>query len=172
MGVSPRRAQIPDVLHGDLRDTAENTVPMYERILVATDGSPGTDAVLDHAMGIADPYDATVTALYVVDSRVVRSAGDRDPETVRAELEANGDDALDEAVERGEDLGVDIEIECREGNPQREILAYADEIDADLLVLGSHGKSPREKVAGLGSVSESVVTNAERPVLVTRLTEE
>ncbi|MGM0398330.1 MAG: universal stress protein [Halobacteriota archaeon] len=142
---------------------------MYERILVATDGSQGTEAVLDHAIAIADPYDARVTTLYVVDTRVVRSASDSDPDEVRAELESAGDSALESARERLETAGVSNETIKRDGNPEREILAVADEIHADVLVLGSHGKSPREKVAGLGSVSESVVTNAERPVMVTRL---
>ncbi|UWG47768.1 Nucleotide-binding protein, UspA family [Halanaeroarchaeum sp. HSR-CO] len=145
---------------------------MYERILVATDGSQGTEAVLDHAIAIADPYDARVTTLYVVDTRVVRSANDSDPDEVRAELESAGDSALESATERLENAGVSNETMKRDGNPEREIRTVADEIDADLLVLGSHGKSPREKVAGLGSVSESVVTNAERPVMVTRLPEE
>lgn len=142
---------------------------MYERILVATDGSPGTEAVLDHAKAIAEPYDATVTALYVVDIRVIQSASDRDSDEVRAELETDGEAALESAVDRLETDSVTVETTLRDGNPERKILSVADEIDADLLVLGSHGKSPKEKVAGLGSVSESVVTNAERPVMVTRL---
>ncbi|AKH97745.1 universal stress protein [Halanaeroarchaeum sulfurireducens] len=145
---------------------------MYERILVATDGSSGTEAILDHAIATAEPYDATVTPLYVVDSRVVRSASDRDPDDVREELESAGEDALATAADRLEDAGIDVETERRNGNPEREILSVADDIDADLVVLGSHGKSPREKVAGLGSVSESVVKNADRPVMVTRLPDE
>lgn len=142
---------------------------MYEQLLVATDGSPGTDAVLDHAFAIAEPYDAVVTALYVVDTRVVRAASDDDVDEVRSSLEADGEAALDTAVERAGNAGVTIETALREGNPEREILAVADELDVDLVVMGSHGKSPREKVQGLGSVSEGVVTAAERPVLVTRL---
>ena len=145
---------------------------MYERILVATDGSPGTEAVLDHAMAIAEPYDATVTALYVVDTRVIRAATDRDPDEVRDELAETGETALQTAVERGDEAGVVVETRLHDGNPEREILDAAGDIDADLILLGSHGKSPREKVEGLGSVSETVVTSAERPVMVTRLPEE
>jgi nucleotide-binding universal stress UspA family protein len=63
-----------------------------------------------------------------------------------------------------------VETLIREGNPEREIRGVADDIEADLVVMGSHGKSPREKVEGLGSVSEAVVTKSERPVLVSRLT--
>ncbi|MFB6133440.1 MAG: universal stress protein [Halanaeroarchaeum sp.] len=142
---------------------------MYEQILVPTDGSPGTEAVLDHACAIAEPHDATVTALYVVDSRVVRSATDEDADEVRADLEAEGETALETAKSRGSTVGVDVETMQREGNPEREIRTVAGEIDADLIVMGSHGKSPREKVQGLGSVSEATVENAGFPVLVTRL---
>lgn len=142
---------------------------MYDRILVPTDGSPGTEAVLDHACAIAEPHDATVTALYVVDSRVVRSATDDDADDVRAELEADGEDALENAQSRGATVGVDVETMQREGNPEREIRTVAEDVDADLIVMGSHGKSPREKVQGLGSVSEATVENAGFPILVTRL---
>ncbi|MFB6124902.1 MAG: universal stress protein [Halanaeroarchaeum sp.] len=141
---------------------------MYDTILVPTDGSDGTDAVLDHAMAIAAPHGATVTALYVVDTRVVRSS-DEDPASVRADLETAGAKALEAATARGEDAGVEVVEMLQEGTPSREIRTVADDIDADLVVMGSHGKTPREKVQGLGSVSESVVNNADRPVLVTRL---
>ena len=150
----------------------EKTGSMYDRILVATDGSEGTDEVVEHAVAIGGPADATITALYVVDTRVVKSTTDRDPDDVRTELEESGEAALETAVERGESAGLTVEPTIREGNPEREIRAVADEIDADLVVMGSHGKSPREKVEGLGSVSEAVVTKSERPVLVSRLTSE
>lgn len=150
---------------------AEKTGSMYDRILVATDGSEGTDEVLEHAIAIGGPSDATITALYVVDSRVVRSATDREPDDVRSELEAKGETALETAVDRGDSAGLTVETTIREGNPEREIRAVSDEIEADLVVMGNHGKSPREKVEGLGSVSEAVVTKSERPVLVSRLTE-
>lgn len=141
---------------------------MYDAILVPTDGTDGTEAVLDHAMAIAAPHGATVTALYVVDTRVVRSSDD-DPASVRADLEQAGTEALEAATARGEAAGVEVVELLQEGTPSREIRTVADDIDADLVVMGSHGKSPKEKVQGLGSVSESVVNNADRPVLVTRL---
>ncbi|MFB6082339.1 MAG: universal stress protein [Halanaeroarchaeum sp.] len=144
---------------------------MYDRILVPTDGSDGTDAVLDHAIAIAGPHDATVTALYVVDERVIRSTTDEESSEVRSNLEAAGETALGAAVDRCEAAGVAVDSVVREGTPDREILAIAADLDADLIVMGNHGKSPREKVQGLGSVSEAVVTNAERPVLVVRLGE-
>ncbi|MFW5918965.1 MAG: universal stress protein, partial [Halanaeroarchaeum sp.] len=128
--------------------------------------------VLDHAISIAEPYDATITALYVVDTRVVRSATARDPDDVRSELESDGERALELAVERGENAGLTVESSIREGNPEREIRAVSEDIDADLVVTGNHGKSPREKVEGLGSVSEAVVTKSQRPVLVSRLSPE
>lgn len=141
---------------------------MYDTILVPTDGSDGTEAVLDHAMAIAAPHGASVTALYVVDTRVVRSSDD-DPASVRADLESAGAEALEAASARGEAAGVDVTGLIQEGTPSREIRTVAEDVDADLVVMGSHGKTPREKVQGLGSVSESVVNNADRPVLVTRL---
>ncbi|MFB6070756.1 MAG: universal stress protein [Halanaeroarchaeum sp.] len=142
---------------------------MYDRVLVPTDGSDGTEAVLEHATAIAEPHDAAITALYVVDARMIRSATDTDPDDVREELESAGTDALERARSVVEASGVTADTILREGTPVREILTASEEIDADLVVMGSHGKTPREKVQGLGSVSEGVVTNADRPVLVVRL---
>ncbi|MFC7166801.1 universal stress protein [Halospeciosus flavus] len=67
---------------------------------------------------------------------------------------------------RAAERGLDATTAVRDGDPTKVVPAYADEVDADLLVVGSHGKTPREKVQGLGSVSEAVVKSTDRAVLV------
>ena len=62
---------------------------------------------------------------------------------------------------------VDFFVHTRIGRPDVEIVALAEEIGADLVVVGSHSRSGVGRVL-LGSVSEAVVRNARCPVLVAR----
>jgi len=56
----------------------------------------------------------------------------------------------------------------RQGDPGEQILKYADDIDAELIVMGSHGRSDGLGLM-LGSASQRVVDNAPCPVLVARI---
>jgi nucleotide-binding universal stress UspA family protein len=145
---------------------------MYDRILVPTDGSSGTAKTLDHACAIASDNDATLHALYVVDRRLFLAAEDDTKDDVRASLENEGDTALDEARARADDAGVEVVTERREGIPHRTIVDYAAEIDADLVAMGTHGRTGRDRLAALGSVTERVVETADRPVLVVNIEED
>jgi hypothetical protein len=58
-------------------------------------------------------------------------------------------------------------VHARIGKPAQEILALAAEVGADLIFIGSHGKTGVERLL-LGSVSERVVREAGCPVLVAR----
>jgi len=75
--------------------------------------------------------------------------------------------ALDEAAQLAAEHGVDVTFEVLAGVPADEIVAYADSIDADLVVIGSRR---RGALAGalLGSVSRDVVRESRRPVLVVK----
>ncbi len=139
---------------------------MYDRVLVAIDGDEGSETVLDHALTIAENHGAEIYALYVVDRRVYASAFDEGPSSRKDELREEGEDAVGTVKARAAERGLDATTAVRDGDPTKVVPAYADEVDADLLVVGSHGKTPREKVQGLGSVSEAVVKSTDRAVLV------
>ncbi len=141
---------------------------MYDDILVPTDASDTVPETLSHALSIAGDNDATVHGLYVVDSRITTAAADETKADLEGSLEAEGTRAVDtvEAAAREETL--DAVGSVRRGTPSKAILEYADEHGIDLIVIGTRGKSPREKVTSLGSVSERVVDNASIPVLVVR----
>ncbi|RXK52061.1 universal stress protein [Halorientalis pallida] len=139
---------------------------MYDRILVPTDGSSGTDETLGHALHIAADNDATVHALYVVDRRLFLAADEDTQDDVIATLEEEGEAALDATETGGANAGVEVVGERREGIPHTEIMSYAEEIEADLLVMGTHGRTGRDRLASLGSVTERVVENVGRPTLV------
>ncbi|WP_299263618.1 universal stress protein [Halorientalis sp.] len=139
---------------------------MYDRILVPTDGSSGTEETLNHAFHIADDNGATVHTLYVVDRRLFLAADEDTQDDVIANLVEEGEAALDAAEAAGADAGVAVVGERREGIPHTEIMNYAEEMAADLLVMGTHGRTGRDRLASLGSVTERVVESVGRPTLV------
>jgi len=139
---------------------------MYDDILLPTDGSSGTTEALEHARTIAGNHDATVHVLYVVDSRHYRAASEDTKEEVRRSLVEEGERALDDAEVRLTEEGLDVRTACHEGIPHKTILAYAEEEGVDLVVMGTHGKTGRERLASLGSTTERVVKNGKVPVLV------
>ncbi|RQG89764.1 universal stress protein [Natrarchaeobius halalkaliphilus] len=141
---------------------------MYDDVLVPTDGSDTITETLAHAIPIAADNDATVHALYVVDSRITAAAGEENSSAIERSLEADGREAIDTVEERATDAGLETASEIRKGTPSKILLDYADERGIDLIVIGTKGKSPREKVTSLGSVSERVVDNASVPVFVVR----
>jgi len=142
---------------------------MYETILVPTDGSAGAHAALDEAVSLAATYDATVYSLYVADTSAAQ------PETGYVDIvesfERIGEETTAEAVERAERADVEAVGAVRTGLPHRTILDYAEEIDADLIVMGTHGRTGLERYL-LGSVTEKVVRTADAPVLTVRMADE
>ncbi len=139
---------------------------MYESVLLPTDGSDGAAEALEHAIGAAAAYDAALHVVSVVDHRVVLAAETDEKETVRAELTEEAADAVKELADRARSAGIEPTTATPEGVPHREILAYADRGGIDLLVLGTHGRTGREKRLNLGSTTERVVKAADRPLLV------
>lgn len=139
---------------------------MYETILVPTDGSKGTAETLDHAVSIARDNDAEVHVLYVVDQRRYRAAGSDMKDEVRKSLELEGERSLEDARTRLEDAGLVVETHLDEGIPHREIADYVEREGTDLVVMGTHGRTGRDRVANLGSVTQRVVERAAAPVLV------
>ncbi|MFB6156894.1 MAG: universal stress protein [Haloferacaceae archaeon] len=140
-------------------------MPEYERVLVPTDGSEGVDRTLDHAVRLAADHGARVHALSVVDRRLTHAAADA-REDVTERLVDRAEGAVRDVADRVEAAGLTAETAVREGVPDKEIAAYAEEADVDVIVIGTHGRTGRDRIANLGSVTERVVQNADRPVFV------
>ncbi len=137
---------------------------MYERILLPTDGSETTEHALEHAIDLADRYDAELHVLYVVDATIF--ADDVDTGAIVEEFETAGERIVDDVAEQARAADVEpVTTAVVRGTPHREILAYADAHDVDLLVVGTHGRAGIERFL-LGSVTEKVVRLSEVPVLV------
>jgi nucleotide-binding universal stress UspA family protein len=139
---------------------------MYDSILLPTDGSEGAIEALEHALDAAEAYGADLHIVSVVDRRVVLAADTDEKAGVRNELADDAAAAVDELATRAVEAGVSTTTATPEGVPYREILAYADAESIDLLVIGTQGRTGREKRLNLGSTTERIVKKADRPILV------
>jgi nucleotide-binding universal stress UspA family protein len=140
---------------------------MYDRILLPTDGSETISAVTEHALELASIHDATLHVLYVANTASLSDIpADAGWEGVTEALHREGERALETVEEHAED--VPLETELREGAPAKEILGYAADSDADVVVMGTHGRSGVDRLL-LGSVAEKVVRSSPIPVLTIRV---
>ena len=139
---------------------------MYETIVVPTDGSENARRAADHAVDIASKTGATVHAISVVDATRLGPFTPTDVEIsdIRSSLRGEAERATEAVVERCRNASIDCVTAVRVGVPHETIVDYADEVAADLLVVGTHGRTgvPR---ALLGSVTERVVRTSDVPVL-------
>ena len=140
-----------------------------QRILCPVDFSDYSRRALDHAMTIARWYSARVTLLHVI-PQMPAAAYTPGPLVFEPAVSPHVDhatvlDALRRLADEESAAGIDVELLVREGNPAAEILSQADALPADLLVLGSHGRSGFERLM-LGSVTEKVLRKAKSPVLI------
>jgi len=139
---------------------------MYDEILVPTDGSPAADAAVEHAVTLADRFDATLHALYVVDATAY-SAIEAGTDIVAEALETEGEDAVSRIAEAADDADLPVVESVTSGTAYRSILEYADGNDIDMIVMGTHGRRGLDRYL-LGSVTERVVRSANQPVLTVR----
>ena len=135
----------------------------FTKILVATDGSPTSDAAVDRALGFASEPDASVTFLHVVEPTEWRLARGAQAMPMSVERPLDGDPVLGEALARAREAGVEADAEVVSGDETRSILAVADQIEADVIVLGGGRKRPK-----LRSVTRAVVNSAQCAVYVAR----
>jgi nucleotide-binding universal stress UspA family protein len=137
-------------------------------IVCPIDFSDFSRLAFDHAMAIAHRYESTITAVHVCPPMPTLAYGTGMPSVPPMILTADERQQvlLDLrrfiAVESGP--GLHIHAVVREGNAVREILAEAAHRQADLITLGTHGRSGFDRLL-LGSVSEKVLRKASCPVL-------
>ncbi|GAB3693665.1 universal stress protein [Halorubrum pallidum] len=139
---------------------------MYSEILVPTDGSPASDAAIEHALDLAAQYDARVHALYVVDGSAYSSL-EAGAELVVEALEDEGAAATDRVAAAAAEAGIDCETTVTTGTAYQSIRDYVEENDIDVIVMGTHGRKGLDRYL-LGSVTERVVRTADVPVLTVR----
>ena len=144
----------------------------YSRILIATDDSECSKKALQHGLGLAKIMESSVALIHVIEPAAPTNYGADPlmgqqpiiiPETTEIQ-EENSKTMLDE-ISKGFQNVKEVFTFSRIGNPKQEILTVANEWAADLIIMGTHGRTGFDHFIS-GSVSESVTRRAPCPVLV------
>lgn len=137
-----------------------------KRILVATDFSEVSDAAFDYAVALAKELGATITLAHVYELPVYGfpSGAMLASVEIATAIMTGAQTATADACAKRSGSGVDIKPVVREGRASEDIHRIADEVNADLIVIGTHGRKGLSH-ALLGSVAEKIIRTATRPVL-------
>ena len=147
---------------------------MYERILVATDGSALSDKAVKHALDLAKMTGASLIALKVV-PRYPRSYLEggatvdiSEIKRIETQWSDQAQTVLGKIKVDGKALGVSVKTSVAKSDLIAEsIIAAAEKQNADLIVMASHGRKGIKRLL-LGSETQHVLTHSSVPVLVLR----
>jgi nucleotide-binding universal stress UspA family protein len=144
---------------------------VYQRIMVAVDGSATAERGLQEAIGFARDQKAKLAIVHVVDIVVVFGAG-QFPGTYIAATRELANDIIERARETARAAGIEAEILSPEivtsGYHVGDTIAnVAREWHADLLVVGTHGRRGVSRML-IGSVAERIARMAPCPLLLVR----
>lgn len=158
------------------RDTGSAHGPTLRngRVLVAVDGSREAEAAASVAGELAAAAGARLHVAYCPDFGPLVPypapyAGDDWRERLERAKRRAREFVEERASRLSQDAGVEVEAHLRPGRAEDEILRLGEELDADLIVVGSRGLGGIKR-ALLGSVSAGVTRHARGPVLVVRKT--
>lgn len=139
---------------------------IYQKIVIATDGSEKNLSAVIEGVMLARISGAKLQVVYVIDTKPLTTG-------VIEESYAGMYDSFreegEQALEQVKDLAGDLDVETflLTGKPATEITRFAREHEADLLIVGTQGKSGLGKLL-LGSVAETIIRTAPCSVLVVR----
>lgn len=137
---------------------------IYEDVLIPTDGSEGAMRGVEHGVEIADKYDATVHALYVIDEGTYGETPALSPDELFYErLEEQGREATEAVVDRAEDRSLEATATVERGTPHEAIGDYVESHDVDLVVMGVHGHGAHGR-PHVGPVTDRVLRTVDVPV--------
>ena len=140
----------------------------YQHILLALDFSPEADTVLERALELARQNDARLSVIHVVEYTSAMYAGDIPlPEDIDIDqnLAEQAREKLRALIDQREISDTTTKVEI--GVPKREIVRLAEETQADLIVIGSHGRHGLQLL--LGSTANGVLHLAKCDVLAVRV---
>lgn len=135
---------------------------MYDRIVIAVDGSDEAEHAARRGLELADAFDATVDVVHVVEQNALqlsRSSGEK------TRLRERGESVLAAIEELASELGRSVSTELTEGKPGVRISEFATAQNADLVVVGRQGLTGTRRRL-LGGVTEQVLHRSEVPVFV------
>ena len=142
---------------------------MYQRILVAVDGSYTSSLALHEAFKLAKETKAQLHLVHVIDLTPTVEGG-FNPETFQRMIREEGNDLLRKVTDLAAQEGIGADTELLDATPRKFSKAIAKEArrwEADLIVMGTHGRIGIARLV-LGSVAEGVLHITPVPVLLVR----
>jgi nucleotide-binding universal stress UspA family protein len=133
-----------------------------EKILYPTDFSSYSNQAYFHAIALAEVHRASLTVLFVYTPDIVTPGEPPDEDAARRYWR----NQLEQI--RPVDPGIRVRHVFLEGDPATEIVRYGRDAGADLIVMGTHGRTGVERLL-MGSVAERVLRDAACSVLVVKL---
>jgi nucleotide-binding universal stress UspA family protein len=138
---------------------------MFQEILIAWDASRPAVHALDVAIDLARRYDGEVIAVSVATAPTHAETREDREESLQAARE-HLEGTLGELRDRADRVGVPLEHVIITGSdPAKEILRFAHERGADLVIVGRHATSRAGRML-LHGVSEALARSAELPVMI------
>jgi nucleotide-binding universal stress UspA family protein len=149
---------------------------MYERIVVALDGSAAAEQILPHAETLAERFGSTLVLLRatppaepgVVGEAVLMSGGSLDRAAIAAAPRQEAADYLAGLAHRLRQRGFVIDTVQPEGEPGHMIVQHLRRAGADLVAMTTHGRGGLSRAA-FGSVADAVLRQAPCPMLLVRI---
>lgn len=136
----------------------------YHKILIAVDESLSAEKVATKGFQLAKQINAEIALVSVVDTNFLISDGGVPPnevaESIKNDLKKNQQLLIDKIFK-----GSKVSAYVGEGNPYEIILKTADECSADLIVIGTHGRTGLSHIL-MGSVAEKVIRHSVKPVFI------
>jgi nucleotide-binding universal stress UspA family protein len=144
---------------------------MYKKILVPLDGSELAIRALDHAEKLAKTFDAEIILFQVVSFMPIYGSPELvTPLIVDEKQKEVAEKYLADLAEDMKKRGLKVSAMVKTGQQVAvEIIDFAKEIQADLIIMCTHGRSGITRWV-LGSVAHKVLTRAETPILLIHLT--
>jgi len=141
---------------------------LFQKIVLATDGSEYSANVVKYAIELAKISEAKIYAIYVVDTGIFTSIPMDVAWTNMYELlKQEGNVATNQVESEAMAANIEVESITVEGHPAEEIIKLAEDKSADIIVMGTLGKSGLDRFL-LGSVAEKVSRTSKIPVMIVR----
>ena len=135
-----------------------------DRIVVPTDFSETAYVAIDHAVDLAKKFDAEIILIHVLETGAYQGIFSPSKKTEYSELEEAQKKLQEDAHKLEKETGINVAQEVVRGRIHEEIVRIANENDADMIVMGTHGSSGWEEFF-VGSNAFKVVTQTGCPIL-------
>jgi nucleotide-binding universal stress UspA family protein len=154
---------------GPEEDEKEGSMPNFTHILCAVDLSQHSPLVAEYAVTVAKAFNADITVVYAAPALTQYVGFHVPPSSIEnfvGEIVSGAEQTMQDFVAENFN-GVKTAGKVVNGYAAEEILRLAEEIKADLIVMGTHGRKGIDRIL-FGSVAEKVVKGSSIPVMTIR----